>query len=213
MWGVVNLCEIYASGSAQMLPDFPLLKGRVLKSIGRRASAEMFNDPMLSQVHHISHHEGNRFEGFSQEGLGEHDYHQAVHELGISTSELISVGVDAIVRRIPEIVGAMTSQAKNGLLSTMKKAAQVSGNEVSMIGREPTPEDVLAVFERMPLEFDARGRPKLGSILIVSGKSEAMQRSYDQLTSDPNYRERFEALIEKKRTEWNSRESSRTLVD
>lgn len=196
-----------------MLPDFPLIKDRVLKSIGRRASAEMLNDPILSQVHHVNHHEGNRFEGFSQEGPGEHDYHQAVHELGIGTSELISDGVDAVVRRIPEIVAAMTSQAKDGLFSTIRKAAQVSGNEVSMITGDPTPEDVLAVFERMPLEFDLGGRPKLGSILIVSAKPEAMQRSYEQLTSNPDYRERFEALIEKKRTEWNSRESSRTLVD
>jgi len=196
-----------------MLPDFPLLKEKVVKVIGRRASAEMFNDPLLSRVHHISHYEGDRFDGFSQEGAGEHYYHKAVHELSIDTSELISDGMDAFVRRIPEIAAAMTSQAKNGLLTALKQAAQVSGNEVSMTEGEPTPEDVLAMYEKMSIDFDTRGLPQLGSIVIVSNKPEAMQRSREQLMSDPDYRKRFEALIEKKKTEWNNRESSRTLVD
>lgn len=196
-----------------MLPDFPLLKDKVLKAIVRHASAEMLNDPLLSQAHHINHHEGNRFDGFSQEGAGEHDYHTAEHDISFNTSELISDGTSAVVRRIPEITAAMANQAKKGMFSTFEKAAEVSGNVVPPIEGEPTPEYVLARYERLYLDFDTRGSPKLDSIVIVSNKPEAVQRAREQLMSDPDYRKRFEALIEKKRTEWNNRESSRRLVD
>jgi hypothetical protein len=196
-----------------MLPDFPLLKDKVLKAINRLAFAEMLSDPLLSEAHHINHHEGNRFEGFSQEGAGEHDYHTAEHDISISTSELISDGISAIVRQVPEIAAAMANQAKKGMFSTFEKAAEVSGNVISPIEGEPTPEYVLAIYEKMSLDFDTRGSPKLDSIVIVSNKPEAVRRARERMMSDPGYRRQFEELIEKKRTEWHNRESSRRLVD
>ena len=196
-----------------MLPDFPLLKDKVLKAINRLASAEMLSDPLLSEAHHINHHEGNRFDGFSQDGAGEHEYHIAEHDISISTSELISDGPSAVFKHIPEIAAAMANQAKKGMFSTFEKAAEVSGNVISPIEGEPTPEYVLAIYEKISLDFDTRGSPKLDSIVIVSNKPEAVRRARERMMSDPDYRKRFEALIEKKRTEWNNRESCRRLVD
>jgi len=196
-----------------MLPDFPLLKDKILRVINRRTTEDMLSDPLLSQAHHINHHEGNRFDGFSDEGSGEHDYHTAEHNISFSTSELISDGIGVIVRQLPGTAAVMVDQAKKGMFSTFRKAAEISGNVVACVDGEPTPDSMLALYERTWLDFDTRGLPKLDSITIVSNKPEATQRAREQLLSDPTYRRRFEELIEKKRTEWNNRESSRRLVD
>jgi len=196
-----------------MLPDFPLIKKKVLKALARYASAETFNDPLLSQVRHVSHHEGDRFDTFSQEGAGEHDYSHIEHEFKIDRSELISDGISAFARHMPEVVAAMTGQLDRGFLATVGKVARVSGNEVVAKGKELTPGDLLALYDGMLIEFNNRGMPVWPTAMVNPDNFEAMRACIEQLEGNPNYRRQIEALIEKKRTEWNNRESCRRLVD
>ena len=197
-----------------MLPDFTIIKGKVQEALNRYArSLAVASSQVLSHIHHISHYEGNRFDGFSQEGPGEHTYSSFEHRVVVDTSELISNGPDYFATRMPEIIAPMTTQIETSFFATFRKAVQFSGNEVDAKGQRLTPELLLSTYEKMDLEFDKQGRPILPTLMVNQSNYETAKACFSQLGSNPDYNKQFEALIEKKRTEWNNRESSRRLVD
>ena len=197
-----------------MLPDFPIIKGKVQEALNRYArSLAVASSQVLSQIHHITHYEGNRFDGFSQEGPGEHTYSSFEHRVVVDTSELISSGPDYFATRMPEIIAPMTTQVETSFFATFRKAVQLSGNEVDAEGQRLTPELLLSVYGKMDLEFDEQGKPIFLTLMVNPSSYERAKACFNQIDSNPDYHGQFEALIEKKRAEWHNRESSRRLVD
>jgi hypothetical protein len=193
-----------------MLPDFPQIKEKALRTLGRRASATAPHDSLLSQVRHVCHYEGDRFgDGASEE----HTYGHAESKFNIDRSELIRDGIAYFTTRMAASVADLTSQIEKNFFGEMRKVVHDHGNEVHVAAENITPEDLIAMLEKLEVNFDRQGRPLWPTIAINPINSQQVQICLEQLGSDPSYKKRLEALLEKKRAEWNSRESSRRLVD
>ena len=80
-------------------------------------------------------------------------------------------------------------------------------------GKPFHPEMLLEAIERMPIEFDDKGNPKLPTITMNPAQMERIKDKLTEWESDSVLRDRYEAIMRKKREEWLDRESNRKLVD
>jgi hypothetical protein len=193
-----------------MLPDFPQIKSRVLRALNSEARTATPRDSLLSQVRHIRQPEGNRFgDGISEE----HAYDHAEAKFNIDRLELIRDGIAVFRAHIPRSVADLTDQIEKSFFMVIRTAVQKNGNEVRVKGKKLMPEDLIALLEKGGVSFDNNGRPIWQTLAVHPDAYEDTQACMVRLTSEPVYRKQLEALLEKKRAEWNSRESSRRLVD
>lgn len=74
-------------------------------------------------------------------------------------------------------------------------------------------EDLLAVWERMELDFGSDGKPLWPTIVLQPAAHAEVVEKMKHWHEDPAFRKKWEELIERKRKEFDAREACRRLVD
>jgi hypothetical protein len=74
-------------------------------------------------------------------------------------------------------------------------------------------EQLLNIWEQMELDFGSDGKPKWPELHIPPVALEEVQTKLRQWHENSEYRKKIEHLIERKRKEFNERETHRRLVD
>ena len=80
-------------------------------------------------------------------------------------------------------------------------------------GKPFHPELLFEAIERMPIEFDDEGNPKSPTIIVNPAQMERVKDKLTEWESDPVLRDRYEAIMRKKKEECLDRESNRKLID
>lgn len=73
--------------------------------------------------------------------------------------------------------------------------------------------DLLATWEKMEINFDARGVPKWPSIVVAPEEVQRITDLMDAACADPDQRRQWAELVVNKRREHHERETRRRLVD
>jgi hypothetical protein len=117
---------------------------------------------------------------------------------------------------IQKFLGAaddLAGQMDQKLFASISDAANSVGNTVGVSGGKLTPEAILAMLEKLTIDFDEHGAPDWPTLVTASQNRGPTDAALEALENDPLYRVRMNGLIVRKREEFRARESDRRLVD
>lgn len=198
-----------------MLPDFLNIKRELSLIRYESISSNLFGDPVLSKIRTYRQHEGNRFTIFREDGT------QSTSDQREIRSELVTFDLKDIQARgeraiFESLAPARQQVATAGrrLFSERLKEEPIPATHAK--GRPFTAELYLEMLETVVLEFDEEGNRKDLDFWQEHPNPQLLARVESEkkrFESEPDLQEKLDALIARKRQEWNDREANRKLVD
>ncbi len=198
-----------------MLPDFLNVKQALSEARSAEVSGNVFGDPVLSKVRSYRQHEGDRFTIFREDGS------QATSDQSLIRSEPIILDLKDIQARgeqaiYESIATARQQMSVSGKRLFAEKIEEEPINRMDAGGRRFTAELYLELLETLFVGFDEDGN--MNEIDFwqehpnpqLLANIEAEKKRFD---NEPLLRAKLDALISRKRQEWNDREANRKLVD
>lgn len=201
-------------GWCTLLPDYPVQKGVIEKGIIAALDEAVRCEPLLSQVPRMRCFEGDAIAG-PDVALGDRKrgFESVAAEIQLDRAAIIAKGPKAVVEDLAELAKSFQRQQVEMMLRTLNEACSRSGNTVSSGGRGFTFDVFLEALERVQIDFDRDGKPQLPCVVVGPGVAQTIHAQLPAWEKNPDYKRRFDELIDRKRVEWNDRESDRRLVD
>ena len=197
-----------------MLPDFPKIKEKLKKAINRYLQNLVRQEPFLSQIREERHFEGNRMTLKTQDGeLDQSEYKEISGELSIKKEDIITKGPMAFIENVYNTAEEIKKQKAKLVFDKLKEVTDKTGNVVNGKGQPFTFDLFIESLEKIWIDFDDQGRPYLPTLVVSPNLGAKLKEKLPEWEANSEYKKRFEDLIEKKRKEWNDRESNRKLVD
>jgi hypothetical protein len=197
-----------------MLPDFIKIKNRFIELIDKRFRESLRQDPLFAQIKEEKCFEGNKMSNFTEDGeFEENPFKQISGEISLTREEVIAKGPLAYIENISRIAEDVKKQKAELLFSKINEVTNKTGNVVSGQGQPFSHELFIAMLDKMQIDFDPDGNPYLPTIVVSPQLAASIASKTPQWESNPEYKKQFEELIERKRKDWNDRESNRKLVD
>jgi hypothetical protein len=197
-----------------MLPDFPRLKTVLARQAGDFIEAYVQQDPLLSRIRRVPVFEGNELVvQYANGGEKTTGFERILHAFEVNKEELIDKGVIAYHEKLPEIAEEALRRRKELLFRRTGEACEEAGTAIDAQGRPFGPDLFLEMLERVEIDFDEDGQPRLPTV-VVSPEMGAYIRSHmAKWEADEQFQARRAQIIEEKRNRWIDRESHRQLVD
>lgn len=199
-----------------MLPDFPRIKEKFVEAINEYLESLIRQEPLLSQFRTERHFEGNRISSKTESGeLYQSSYKKISAESSVKREDVIAKGHMAFIENIQNVAEEIKKQQAKLMFDTIKEVTDRTGNVVNGKGQPFTHELFMESLEKIDIDFDDQGKPCLSNYRVVVSP-ELWAQLKDKLPeweANPEYKKKFEELIERKRKEWSDRESNRKLVD
>lgn len=199
-----------------MLPDLPKLKKELVEKILVPAFSEArWSDPLLGNIRATIQHEGKEMSYQTVEGNIENQPYEQFHgELTITPEEVIQQPLEHFIDKFRQMGIDAASQIARFSFQTIDKVIDKTGNKIDAKGKKLSPDLILESLEMLPIDFDPdTGKAKLPNFYIHPNQSEAYKKVIEEAKQDPEFKKRFDEMVERKRKEWNDREAVRKLVD
>lgn len=197
-----------------MLPDFPKVKKKHIQAIDRYLKELIRQDPLFSGIREEHHFEGNRMSYGTVDGeIKQENYKEVSSEAKIIREDVIRKGVEAYLEQIRSLAEEMKKQKAEAMFAKIKEVTDETGNVVD--GREqPFSFELFAEsIKKIWIEFDEDGKPIMPTMVVHPELGDKIKGLLPQWEKNLEYKKIMDDIIEKKRNEWNDRESNRKLVD
>ena len=196
-----------------MLPNIPSLKAELQEILSRYIRVESHRKLgalSLSPVHII--HEGDQMKTLRADGsVDVSEMKKASGQVAIPVEKVGKLSNDDRVELLEKITDEMAQQMAVHLYGVIDEVLEGAGQVVN--GKNMTPaESMLAMFEKMQIDFDEQGNIK---DLVISAGAQALEgirKAEAEMRSNPELEQQWENLLERKRGEWRDREAARKLV-
>ena len=197
-----------------MLPDFPRIKAKALRSLTLVMRQQAKDDPLLQIPRSEIHFEGNRFAQRDASGhLRASEYTAIDAKSVVNRADIINKGIFAFLEQNKKAAEDMKNQAAKMVIDTLGKITQQSGNIVDNGGKPFTFDSYIRALENVQIDFDDDGKPHQLSFVTHPDMAPKIKEVMEQALALPENRKRVDDLYARKRKEWNDRESNRKLVD
>ncbi len=197
-----------------MLPDFPKIKKKFEDNINIYIRKLVRQDPVFSQIREEIHFEGEKMATKTMDGeLDEGGYQEISGEIKINKDEIIEKGPIAFINNIQEVAEEIKKQKAEMMFRKIDEITTKTGNKVDIKGRPLTFDVFMEMLEKLWIDFDSNGNPIMPTLVISPKLGEKMKERIVEWEKNPDCKKRHNELIERKRKEWNDRESHRILVD
>lgn len=197
-----------------MLPDYRDFKtelAELLQQFMRQRVAA--HSPFIGQIPKSRAFEGNRMAIHRSSGdTSSNDYKHLSVAHSVPVAEAENMTLMDVLRHLDEIAAKMAKEVSVLAFKRMDEELEAAGQVFDAKGEGMSGSTLLKVMEGIEMSFDADGRHRTLSLLIPPQKAAATTAALRALEEDPEIREKYNALIEKKREEWRVREASRRLV-
>ena len=120
--------------------------------------------------------------------------------------------IETFLEKAKEAGEGIGKQMWEMLTGAVSEAARETGNELKIKKGNLTQENVLQMLETLQQNFDEHGNP-IGQLVCGSEFSEELRNREKEWREDKQFLARIEAVITRKRAEYNEREARRRLVD
>jgi hypothetical protein len=164
-------------------------------------------DPLISDIPIRMQKEGHTA------NLGDAD--MEYKKVSVTASMPLRIAEGMSVREFYESAERMGNQmAEQQAKEIFEKMSEPSpaGQTFTFVG-EPTFDDIVSLWEKMEVRFDSTGKPIWPTIVSSPEGTEAIQRVLKHAAEDTLSRQKWAALVEKKRKEFDEREARRRLVE
>jgi hypothetical protein len=195
-----------------MLPDFPKIKSKLDYGTYRFLVKNFHQTNLLSLMGKKVYFEGDGF-SFQKENddqENEEDFFKEItSKFEITNEELLDKGPVAYIEGILSAIEEMDEKGEKLVIGKIRETTEQTGNIIRHKGKI-TPDDILAMCEKMSISFDENGNYEL---VFLSGDDASFGEALAELRSNPKYIEKYEKLIAEKRKKWDDSENNRKLVD
>jgi hypothetical protein len=201
-----------------MLPDFRAVKAELTEHALNYMRKHIDTaDPIIRDIRKTVQHEGDVHTYTTTDGeQREMDYGTSLEGAIVFTREERTSGdltVRDVFERVHKAADEMVGQSARHMFDIIGKAAEEVGNTVSAGSGPMTFDLFLETIDRMQVDFDEdTGKPTF-QLVMGPELAEKTRKLADEWESNPEYTARHDALIRRKREEWNAREARRKLVD
>ena len=197
-----------------MLPDFPRIKKEWTQVFHLHINTLMNQDTVLSRIRRVHHFEGNRMAVKTVEGESEvSNYKLYSSKMEGKAQDIIEKGPKAFFEQAEKTAEELKRHQAGALLSKMDEISSKTGNVVDGQGQPFSPDLLLRVLEKVHIDFDDNGNPMMPTLMVSPELGERIKGKLPDWEKDLEHKKKFDELIERKRKEWNDRESHRKLVD
>jgi hypothetical protein len=198
----------------QMLPDFPSLKQDLARAISRwQEERTRMYQGQLGAIARTRVFEGNRNIIIRSDGTVEETaYIRSSAQLTISLDEVEHMDLPDFLMRIDPIARDMAGQQSRKFYESMSEGLARVGNTVDANGQRLSPELFLQCLERMMIPFNADGTPHMPTLHVHPSQRGEAEAVWKQLHETPELNTRLQAIMSKKREEWDAGEADRVLV-
>lgn len=198
-----------------MLARYPRFARRVEKTLGERfESVHREHLGPLGGVKKIIHHEGRRGRFVDPENRRDvviAPTEQAVSRT-ISVKEIMEGDLVSLIARLDGAAQEMADSSMKLFLRRMNEAVTMSRNTIDLAGRTLDAESFLRMFEMTRTDFTPGGDPIFPTLLLHPDMVPNIKALHDQLERNPEYKRRWDEIMNKKREHWDAREANRRLV-
>jgi hypothetical protein len=198
-----------------MLPDFPAVKRRIQQMIEKDMQEQIQQDQILSRIRRELLFEGNRSSMKTENGEKEESsYKEVSAPYSVEREDIINKGHIVFVENIRDkMISEVRGQQVRQFFQTIDKATEKSGNVINGKGQPITFELLLEVYEKIQVDFDEEGNPHELFFPMHPSMFAKIKDKLFEWENNPEFRKKYEIILEKKREEWYDRESRRKLVD
>lgn len=192
-----------------MLPEFPKARRKML-DLWNTAFFNGMNggDAFLSQIPVRVQKEGDA----AQIGGGDMDYKLCSVDFSFPARDAEGMSGDEFFGAPFKLGSQMAGeQAKTVYDKLMQPSPH--GMPLQWKAGELKFEDMLAIWEKMELNFGPDGKPQWPTFILHPTAHAEVRAKLQQWHEDPACRKQWEELIERKRKEFDAREACRRLVD
>ncbi len=144
-----------------MLPDFPALKGEVLKIILARLRHRVgTGDPVLSQVTRFKQHEGGQLR-YEQQGGGtvQEGFEKIGAEFKVLPTEVPTLIGEKLNAKLEEMAQELMRQAAKNFFKKVGEISEKAGTSIDAGGKPVSAEMLLDMIGSVQMEFGPDGKP------------------------------------------------------
>lgn len=196
-----------------MLPDFPRLKNKLYKLFLLGMYYEPLNiSPLLGMIKKRAIREGNVHSIIQENNKRITELKRFSTTLSFKMDEILDLPLEKIYERYKAVALELGKQKAQQMYTEIDKIVNEVGNVVSTRGRPMSPEILFELFDKMHIDFNSDGSIIWPAFVGNKQTAEKFIQLLKELEQEP-YKTMMENIIEKKRMEFNDRESNRKLVD
>jgi hypothetical protein len=197
-----------------MLPDFPDLKKKLNSMLQERMKRQCYGDGVLSRVMRFHVHEGDAFTTVRLDGSEERSqFKEKSVKRSFKAEELAKMTPTDLVKKVDSMALEMSEQTSKAMFEMIRESTNETGNIVDAQGQPFSFDLILQMYEKMEIDFDEKGEPSGITMVVHPELGKRLPDLMKQWKADPECTRRYDELMQKKREDWNDRESRRKLVD
>ena len=197
-----------------MLPVFPKIKKKHVEAINKYLKELIQQDPLFSGIRVEHHFEGSRMSYKTVDGEpNETEYQAASSEFEVKREDVIAKGAMAYVENLRDAAEEMKRQKAGYFFEKLKEVTDKTGNIVNGKGQPFSFELFVESIKKIWIDFDEGGKPIMPTMVVSPELGEKLRVILPEWEKNPEYKKTIDDIIDKKRKDWNDRESRRKLVD
>jgi hypothetical protein len=198
-----------------MLPDFPKLRielSRKLRSDFKKQTD--LRAPIVAEIKVVAQHEGKGGSYETEDGeIKRIEPQQVSVPVNSPVASSPSFGYEDALRTIHEAADEMARKQTKMLFATLHEAVEEVGNSLDAEGQPLSAELILKMWERIQLDFDEQGNPKMPTLVFNPIQHQRVEEQFRRLATEPDLMKRRREIMNRQRLDWYDRESHRKLVD
>lgn len=196
-----------------MLPDFPEIKRKTHNQIQNGAKiVSNLHMPLLGTTKKKRVFEGDKSNIIREDGsIDEVNFKTFSKEVASPTEEIEKLTLIEFFQKLCLMMIEMGNEQEKEAFKEIANAVERVGNSIK-VNKKPGAEDLLKIFDKIQLDFDEDGKAKFPTLFTGEAGFKNFGQIMEDLEQEP-FKSKFEELINKKKIEWNARESNRKLVD
>jgi hypothetical protein len=166
-----------------------------------------------SRMQKIIQHEGCRTRHISHDGH-ERVFEPKRHEASttFSRDEVVEADMETLVAKFDRAAEEMAASSTRHFLQRIEETAREVGNVYDMRGGRLTLDAMLKGLEMIEIDFDETGKPQLPSLVVNPAMVPRLKELQAESDQNPEYKRKWDEIIERKREAWRAREADRRLV-
>jgi len=198
-----------------MLPIFPNARKAMRETFNHELFKAHWNvSPILKEVRVSTQREGRQASYEREDGKTiEVEYEAHLIEREMKFEDGRGLEPDAFLETARSIGTEMGRKMLDVMLSTVSRVVEEVGNVTVCKGDGISFEEFLEMMSKVQTDFDSLGEPDVRTLLLSPEMHKQMVSKMKQWEADPNKRAAMEAVLRRKREEYNEREARRRMVD
>src|SRR6267142_421421 len=184
-----------------MLPDFPKLRielSRKLRSDFKKQTD--LRAPLVAEIKVVAQHEGKGGSYETEDGeIKRIEPQEMSVQVDSPAASGPSFGYEDALRMVHEAAEEMARKQTRTLFATLNEAVEAVGNSFDAQGQPLSAELILKMWERMQIDFDEQGNPKMPTLVFNPVQKPNVEEQFRRLKHEPQLRKRRQEIMNRKR--------------